>query len=99
MRRGSACRSVRPRLGSKGSSLTRSQLEHREDRVRNRYIRFCTCLVFATVSALSSLAQSSDGVRSEQLLQQKVDGPGAALLTASLEGPPMGKVNDESELP
>ena len=68
--------------------------------MRNRYIRFCTCLVFATVSAISSLAQSSEHVRSEQLLQLKVDGLDPTRLTANLEVPAMmGGVSDGSELP
>ena len=67
--------------------------------MRNRYIRFCTCLVFAALSALSSLAQSGEGKRGDQFLQPMADGFGSALLTASLEVPAVGEVNDKSELP
>ena len=66
--------------------------------MRNRYIRFCTCLVFATASALSH-AQSGNGMRGEQLLQPRVDGFSAAPLTASLEAPALGETSDESRLP
>ena len=68
--------------------------------MRNRYKKFCICFVFATVSALTSLAQSSEGgVRREQLPQPEVSDPGPALLTASLETPASGETNDESRLP
>jgi hypothetical protein len=67
--------------------------------VRNRYIKFCTCLVFATASALSSLAQSGEGTRGQQLLQPKVDGLSPALLAASLETTALVETGDESRLP
>jgi hypothetical protein len=75
------------------------KLEHREERVRNRYRRSFICIAFVLVSALSLLAQSDriDIPRWDDL-QPKVDDASQSLLTAMLaEGPAI--VSNESDLP
>jgi hypothetical protein len=66
--------------------FARSKLEHREERVRNRYKKFCICIALALASTLSSLAQSEDA--SQPVLA-------ASVATA----PVLGSVSSESDLP
>lgn len=68
--------------------------------MRNRYRRFCICVVFALASALSLLAQSDRGdVRWRDDLREKMSDTKQPLLTAMVETPAIGETNNESELP
>ena len=69
--------------------------------MRNRYRRFCICIIFALGSALSLLAQSDRGdVRRLDDLQPKVGDNSQPLLTANLvETPAIGAIGNESDLP
>ena len=60
MRRGSACDFGPPSVFAAGEErpFAKLKLEHREERVSNRYKRSCICIAFVLVSALSLLAQS-----------------------------------------
>jgi hypothetical protein len=76
------------------------KLEHREERVRNRYKRSYICIAFVLVSALSLLAQSDHlDVQRADDRQGKSD-LSRPLLTATLvEAPLIDSVSNESELP
>jgi hypothetical protein len=77
------------------------KLEHREERVSNRYKRSCICIAFVLVSALSLLAQSDRmEVKRGDDLQLKLSDRSRPLLTAALvEAPAVGNVSNDSELP
>jgi hypothetical protein len=103
MRRGSACDFGPPvflQLVKNGRSR-KLKLEHREERVSNRYKRSCICIAFVLVSALSLLAQSDRmEVKRGDDLQLKLSDRSRPLLTAALvEAPAVGNVSNDSELP
>ena len=103
MRRGSACDFGPPvflQLVKNGRSR-KLKLEHREERVSNRYKRSCICIAFVLVSVLSLLAQSDRmEVKRGDDLQLKLSDRSRPLLTAALvEAPAVGNVSNDSELP
>jgi hypothetical protein len=75
-------------------SFTKLKLEHREERVRNRYRRFNLCIAFVLASALSLLAQSDQQLQADPaqpLLAARVDpspASGSASGTPSLPDAP-----------
>jgi hypothetical protein len=81
--------------------FARLKLEHREERVRNRYKKSYICVVFAAVSALSALAQSDRAnVRPWDDLQLKANDISQPLLVArTAEAPAIGSVSSYSDLP
>jgi hypothetical protein len=103
MRRGSACDFGPPVFLQlvKNSRSRKLKLEHREERVSNRYKRSCICIPFVLVSVLSLLAQSDRmEVKRGDDLQLKLSDRSRPLLTAALvEAPAVGNVSNDSELP
>jgi hypothetical protein len=79
----------------------KSQLEHQEDQVRNRYRSFWICIAFALASALPLLAQSDGGdIRGRDDQQPQAADNIQPLLTAGLvETPAIGGAGNESALP
>jgi hypothetical protein len=81
-------------------AVRETQLEHREERVRNRYRRSYICIAFVLASALSMLGQSDHTGVQRADLQLKASDPSLLPLTASLvEEPAIGSMSSESDLP
>jgi hypothetical protein len=76
------------------------KLEHREERVRNRYRRFNVCIALALASALSLQAQSDrmDATRRDSL-QLQGDSTPHLLSAAMVGGPAASGASRESDLP
>jgi len=103
MQRGSACDFGPPSFFVTGEDwpFAKLKLEHREERVRNRYRSSYICIAFVLASALSLLAQSDHtDVQGGRDLQLKADDASQPLLAANLvEAPVSGVGSGESELP
>jgi hypothetical protein len=70
--------------------FAKSKLEHREERVRNRYRRSCICFAFVLASALLLLAQSDQvDVQRWDDSQPRVADANQPLLTASVVDAPV----------
>src|ERR1700733_10486170 len=97
MQRGSVYDSVPPVFFALGEErpLARSKLEHREERVRNRYKKFCICIAFALASTLSLVAQSdhTDGQRWEGLQLKAKDAIQPVLTAGVATAPVLGGVS------
>jgi hypothetical protein len=82
------------------TSFAKSKLEHREERVRNRYKKSYICIAFALASTLSLMAQSDRMEVQGDNLQSNANYAGQPLLTAKVaEAPVVPSASRESDLP
>jgi hypothetical protein len=103
MQRGSVYDSARPALSVTGEErpFAKLKLEHREERVRNRYKKSYICIAFALASTLSLMAQSDRlDVQGWDNLQSNANPASQPLLIARVtEAPVVPSVSPESDLP